>query len=1013
MMTDIRDRDGANHWAWRDYDFEKAMKIPALGGYKSIIDGGGYYEADSRNGFWNLIMWDHGNDIFHAVVLKAHADEVNYADYNESTSWMMKHLSLEAGRDFSAWFEWASFTLTQADKDAVAHLPSWIPVHGSVLTSTTAVNIPVVIDLTSTAHSSDGIVTLLSSTNPRSASLVDNGDGTVTYTPNGAFEGYDAFRYTLKSSTGDTGTQEVVLTVGAPTVANKEPQAIKDIVSTNENTSVTLAVMSNDSDPDADILELTEVRQPMYGQTTLNGDGTLTYTPNDGFSGKDEFMYVVVDGRGGIDRATVFVTVNNTVNQAPNFSASSLSKANALTTKMYLAEVRSDAIDLDNNDKLSFTKVSGPAWMNVTSQGSITGIPTSADLGLNSLTVRVSDGTLSSETTVEVIVENQTGAGSLAPPTFNSSIISNLSATEDAPFSGFIGNSANDSDGNLLTYKKAAGAQWLQIAADGTLSGTPDNEVVGVNTFYVEVSDSISGTDIAILTVDVANTNDTPTSKQTVINETMIAKTPYQKSIAPLIEDDDIGETFTYSKFSGPAWLSVNPDGTLSGVPTGNDTSGNTFVIRVTDSAGAYVDITLTLENYSGSSIVEYWDGIAGPAISDLTDNVNYPDSPGTTTTLTSGFELPSNRARDYGVRVRAFITPVVSGDYTFWIASDDSSDLNFSDYGRIAYVDGWSDEKSWDSKSSQKSAVMSLIAGQSYYMEVLMKAGGGGDHCAVAWQAPGGVREVIPMSVLVQNYYPDVTNDTAIVTEGASVVISVLANDSDDNGDVLAIASVTQGSNGSVVINGTSVTYTPNANFSGADSFTYVASDGQGGSRPSTVNITVANINNTPTAAADFYTITERSALLNVLTNDVDLDGDSLTVQSVTPAANGTVSFSPSSVTYNVDADFTGNDSFTYTITDGNGGNATATVLVEIHLPSGTGSGSVISHLWTDISGNLISTMTDLATYPNEPNSKAPLTSLEGASIGDSYGQLIRGYIHPPITADYTFKSNSKKTSN
>ena len=86
----------------------------------------------------------------------------------------------------------------------------------------------------------------------------------------------------------------------------------------------------------------------------------------------------------------------------------------------------------------------------------------------------------------------------------------------------------------------------------------------------------------------------------------------------------------------------------------------------------------------------------------------------------------------------------------------------------------------------------------------------------------------------------PVANDDGATVVEGNSVVINVLANDSDADGDSLTISSVTQGANGSVTTNGTTVTYTPNAGFSGADGFTYTITDGNGGNATATVAVTV-----------------------------------------------------------------------------------------------------------------------------------------------------------------------------
>ena len=100
-----------------------------------------------------------------------------------------------------------------------------------------------------------------------------------------------------------------------------------------------------------------------------------------------------------------------------------------------------------------------------------------------------------------------------------------------------------------------------------------------------------------------------------------------------------------------------------------------------------------------------------------------------------------------------------MTGSYTFWIASDDQSELWLSTDDnplfkvRIASVPNWTDSREWNKFPSQKSAAITLTAGQRYYVEALQKEGGGGDNLAVGWAKPGestsAPSEVIPGSVL------------------------------------------------------------------------------------------------------------------------------------------------------------------------------------------------------------------------------------------------------------------------
>ena len=156
----------------------------------------------------------------------------------------------------------------------------------------------------------------------------------------------------------------------------------------------------------------------------------------------------------------------------------------------------------------------------------------------------------------------------------------------------------------------------------------------------------------------------------------------------------------------------------------------------------------------TGSILREFWTGISGTAISNLTSNTNYPNNP-TGSGQLSSLEGPTNWADNYGTRIRGYIHPTTSGSYTFWVAGDDNTDLylstsdNPSNASRIAYVNGWTNSREWNKYSTQQSTTINLVAGQKYYIEVLHKEGAGGDNVAVAWQGPGITQQVIAGSYL------------------------------------------------------------------------------------------------------------------------------------------------------------------------------------------------------------------------------------------------------------------------
>jgi len=94
------------------------------------------------------------------------------------------------------------------------------------------------------------------------------------------------------------------VTVYINSSTNDPPLAVKDSVSTNEDTSVKIHVLPNDSDPNGDPLTTVFGTQPYNGVTSLNADGTFDYTPNPDFAGKDSFVYTISDGNGGIHTST-------------------------------------------------------------------------------------------------------------------------------------------------------------------------------------------------------------------------------------------------------------------------------------------------------------------------------------------------------------------------------------------------------------------------------------------------------------------------------------------------------------------------------------------------------------------------------------------------------------------------------------------------------------------------------------------------------------------------------------
>ncbi|MHC4294513.1 MAG: Ig-like domain-containing protein, partial [Planctomycetota bacterium] len=160
--------------------------------------------------------------------------------------------------------------------------------------------------------------------------------------------------------------------------------------------------------------------------------------------------------------------------------------------------------------------------------------------------------------------------------------------------------------------------------------------------------------------------------------------------------------------------------------------------------------------------------------------------------------------------------------------------------------------------------------------------------------------------------------------------------NDFDVDGDSLTIASFTQPAHGTVGQSGDgSFIFTPDPNWNGTDSFTYTVSDGAGGSASGTVSIMIASVNDAPQAFDDLLSTYEGvpATIDNVLANDIDVDGDSLSIVDFTQPSHCTVLYDwNGTFTYLPDPGYVGSDSFTYTVSDGAGGTDTGTVLITVN---------------------------------------------------------------------------------
>jgi len=196
------------------------------------------------------------------------------------------------------------------------------------------------------------------------------------------------------------------------------------------------------------------------------------------------------------------------------------------------------------------------------------------------------------------------------------------------------------------------------------------------------------------------------------------------------------------------------------------------------------------------------------------------------------------------------------------------------------------------------------------------------------------GAEDTATVSITVEatNVAPVAVADTKTLTEDESVQLDVLSNDTDDSDTTLTIDSVGDPLHGTVKLVSGYLFYTPDADYSGSDTVEYVAMDSDGAKTTGTVTLTIDSRNDAPTAVNDVITLAQDSDALtvDVLGNDSDAEGDTVTVTGVSEATNGTVVFADGKVTYTPTAGYSGADTFTYSTTDGTNTN-TATVSVTV----------------------------------------------------------------------------------
>ncbi|MEM9271508.1 MAG: Ig-like domain-containing protein [Cyanobacteria bacterium P01_F01_bin.143] len=382
---------------------------------------------------------------------------------------------------------------------------------------TTAKNTSVDIDVL--ANDSDN-TQITSVESPANGTVILNENGTITYTPNSGFiNGFDTFTYNIGNDAGEIDTATVTVFVEDQ---NSSPVAQDDLAHTIEGKKIGIRVLNNDSDPDGDLIFLESFDQAANGTVLRNTNGTpddssddrLMYVPDVGFTGTDSFEYVINDGNGGTDRATVTVTVEQ-ANNAPIAIAD-----NATTTQGKQVGVRVLNNDSDpDGDALRIQSFTQGDYGQVVKNNNGTPDNPSDDrlvykpnadfTGTDSFEYVINDGNGGTDrATVTVTVEDN-GPANNSPI----AIADNATTTKGKQVGVQVLDNDSDPDGDALRIQSFTQGDYGQVVknnnatpndpTDDRLVYKPNADFTGTDSFEYVINDGNGGTDRATVTVTV------------------------------------------------------------------------------------------------------------------------------------------------------------------------------------------------------------------------------------------------------------------------------------------------------------------------------------------------------------------------------------------------------------------------------------------------------------------------------------------------------------------------------
>ena len=856
----------------------------------------------------------------------------------------------------------AVVTITVTDQPPVAFNDSYQILHDQTLSADgTGGDPPGVL---SKDYDPDGdALVVVANSEPAHGSLVMNPDGTFTYTPPPGYIGPDSFTYTVSDGADTAAATVNLLVTDQPPIAHGYSYQVPhdQTFAAMGNAGGPASLLTDDSDPDGDPLFVVANTEAVHGALTVNADGTFTYTPQPGYVGPDSFTYTVSDSA-----ETASATVNlEVIGQPPEvpsvsyqaFSDSTLT-ASGLTGQP--ATLLAGAYDPEGA-VLSVVANTQPSDGSVTvnPNGSFTYIPDASFAGTDDFTFTVSDGayTVTATVTLNVSAEGPT------PGVYQMLHDQTLNADGSYGHPPGLLTETTDAEGNPLTVTVATGPTGgtLVLSTGGTFLYTPNAGFVGTDGFTYNI---IDGTDTTTSSATISVTDQAPQARndsyQLLHDQTLNATgTNGNPNGLLLLTSDPDGDPLFVVGNSDPqhGTLSVNPDGTFVYTPQAGYVGTDDFTYTVSDGAeSATATITLDITDQAP---------VANPATYQvLHDQSLYAVGGSLPPTLLANATDPDGDP----LTVVAYTEPT-------------HGTLEMNPDGSFIYTP------------------LPGFVGTDHFTYTISD---GADTAASAVTI--NVTDQAPSAV---NASYQVLHDYVLNANGIGGNLpTLLANDSDADGDVLTVVSYTEPVHGTInVMNPDgSFVYTPEAGYVGTDEFTYTVSDGAA-MATGTVYLNVTN--QAPVANPSTYQVYDNETLTangkegnppTLVADDYDLDGDSLSVVGYTEPAHGALTVNlDGSFTYIPQTGFAGFDGFSYTVSNG-ASEATSTVILVVSAsPNDQGGPSYTSSL---DSGPIVYDQSYVILHDQVLTANGtdgnPATLLANASDPGGYPLSVMAYTEP-----------------